>query len=182
MDKNENAEERVTDGDSVRKGRIDLTQFEGTIAEGKWHEHIYEPKEDGYERVASIVVVVFVAPPYTLQTNEGHTFATVEMGDLTAHLPLFMMVPKLIAELKRTYDKIDVLEERLQFSEHIMETMHDEHYADLVMDFIEQAHPSKWCDWGHCRECQRSKKKPHNEADKWKREEQKCSSLFLFHP
>jgi len=65
------------------------------------------------------------------------------------------MTPALVAELKRTYDKIDVLEERLQFSEHIMETMHDEHYADLVMDFIEQAHPSKWCDWGHCRECQR---------------------------
>ena len=63
----------------------------------------------------------------------------------------------MISELKRTYDKIDVLEERLQFSEHIMETMHDEHYADLVMDFIEQAHPSKWCDWGHCRECQRLK-------------------------
>jgi len=63
----------------------------------------------------------------------------------------------LINELERTYDKIDVLEERLQFSEHIMETMHDEHYADLVMDFIEQAHPSKWCDWGHCRECQRLK-------------------------
>ena len=68
---------------------------------------------------------------------------------------LFAMTPALVAELKRTYDKIDVLEERLQFSEHIMETMHDEHYADLVMDFIEQAHPSKWCDWGHCRECQR---------------------------
>ena len=64
-------------------------------------------------------------------------------------------IPEMISELKRTYDKIDVLEERLQFSEHIMETMHDEHYADLVMDFIEQAHPSKWCDWGHCRECQR---------------------------
>jgi hypothetical protein len=87
--------------------RIDLTQFEGTIAEGKWHEHIHEPKEDGYERVASIVVSGVVAPPYTLQTNEGHTFATVEMGDLTAHLPLFMMVPDLIAELKRCYALID---------------------------------------------------------------------------
>ena len=89
--------------------RIDLTQFDGTIAEGKWHEHILEPKEDGYERVASIVVSGVVAPPYTLQTNEGHTFATVEMGDLTAHLPLFMMVPDLIAELKRCYEHIDTL-------------------------------------------------------------------------
>ena len=87
--------------------RINLTQFEGTIAEGKWHEHIHEPKEDGYERVADIMVSGVVAPPYTLQTNEGHTFATVEMGDLTAHLPLFMMVPDLIAELKRCYEEID---------------------------------------------------------------------------
>lgn len=92
--------------------RIDLTQFEGTIAEGKWHEHIHEPKEDGYERVASIVVSGVVAPPYTLQTNEGHTFATVEMGDLTAHLPLFMMVPDLIAELKRCYKELDELPTR----------------------------------------------------------------------
>ena len=87
--------------------RIDLTQFEGTIAEGKWHEHIHEPKEDGYERVADIMVSGVVAPPYTLQTNEGHTFATVEMGDLTAHLPLFMMVPDLIVELKRCYEELD---------------------------------------------------------------------------
>ena len=92
--------------------RIDLTQFEGTIAEGKWHEHIHEPKEDGYERVADIMVSGVVAPPYTLQTNEGHTFVTVEMGDLTAHLPLFMMVPDLIAELKRCYEFIDELKER----------------------------------------------------------------------
>jgi len=89
--------------------RINLTQFEGTIAEGKWHEHIHEPKEDGYERVADIMVSGVVAPPYTLQTNEGHTFATVEMGDLTAHLPLFMMVPDLIAELKRCYKQNDLL-------------------------------------------------------------------------
>ena len=89
--------------------RINLTQFEGTIAEGKWHEHIHEPKEDGYERVADIMVSGVVAPPYTLQTNEGHTFVTVEMGDLTAHLPLFMMVPDLIAELKRCYEEIDRL-------------------------------------------------------------------------
>ena len=93
--------------------RIDLTQFEGTIAEGKWHEHIHEPKEDGYERVASIVVSGVVAPPYTLQTNEGHTFATVEMGDLTAHLPLFMMVPDLIAELKKCYEELDFLKENV---------------------------------------------------------------------
>ena len=94
--------------------RIDLTQFEGTIVEGKWHEHIHEPKEDGYERVADIMVSGVVAPPYTLQTNEGHTFATVEMGDLTAHLPLFMMVPDLIAELKRMYESEDRLLELLQ--------------------------------------------------------------------
>jgi len=90
--------------------RIDLTQFEGTIAEGKWDEYIHEPKEDGYERVASIMVSGVIAPPYTLQTNEGHTFATVEMGDLTAHLPLFMMGPDLIAELKRCYAKFDKLQ------------------------------------------------------------------------
>lgn len=89
--------------------RIDLTQFEGTIAEGKWHEHIMEPKEDGYERVSHIVVSGVVAPPYTLQTNEAHTFAIVEMGDLTEHLPLLMMVPDLIAELKRCYEEIDKL-------------------------------------------------------------------------
>ena len=89
--------------------RINLTQFEGTIAEGKWHEHIHEPKEDGYERVADIMVSGVVAPPYTLQTNEGHTFATVEMGDLTANLPLFMMVPDLIAELKKMYEREDAL-------------------------------------------------------------------------
>jgi len=93
--------------------RINLTQFEGTIAEGKWHEHIHEPKEDGYERVADIMVSGVVAPPYTLQTNEGHTFATVEMGDLTAHLPLFMMVPDLIAELKRCYEEIDLVRRNL---------------------------------------------------------------------
>ena len=93
--------------------RIDLTQFEGTIAEGKWHEHIYEPKEDGYERVASVMVSGVIAPPYTLQTNEGHTFATVEMGDLTAHLPLFLMVPDLIAELKKCYEEIDFLKENV---------------------------------------------------------------------
>ena len=90
--------------------RIDLTQFEGTIAEGKWHEYIYEPKEDGYERVASVTVSGVIAPPYTLQTNEGYTFAIVEMGDLTAHLPLFLMVPDLIAELKRCYALIDALQ------------------------------------------------------------------------
>ena len=93
--------------------RINLTQFEGTIAEGKWHEHIHEPKEDGYERVADIMVSGVVAPPYTLQTNEGHTFVTVEMGDLTAHLPLFMMVPDLIAELKRCYEEIDLVRRNL---------------------------------------------------------------------
>ena len=93
--------------------RIDLTQFEGTIAEGKWHEHIHEPKEDGYERVADIMVSGVVAPPYTLQTNEGHTFVTVEMGDLTAHLPLFMMVPDLLAELKRCYEEIDLVHRNL---------------------------------------------------------------------
>jgi len=86
--------------------RIDLTKFEGTIAEGKWHS-----REDGYERVASIVVSGVVAPPYTLQTNEGHTFATVEMGDLTEHLPLFLMVPDLIAELRRCYEREDELEQ-----------------------------------------------------------------------
>ena len=118
MDSEENAEERVTEGDSVRKGRIDLTQFEG----------IWDKKHD-------------------LFIEADRLYHAIDK------------LPSLIAELKRTNDKIDVLKERLQFSEHIMETMHDEHYADLVMDFIEQAHPSKWCDWGHCRECQRSKKK-----------------------
>jgi len=90
--------------------RIDLTQFEGTIAEGKWDAFIYEPKEECGERVASINVSGVQAYPYTLQTNEGHTFATVEMGDLTAHLPLFLMVPDLIAELKRCYEEIDAIE------------------------------------------------------------------------
>jgi hypothetical protein len=34
------------------------------------------------------------------------------MGDLTAHLPLFMMVPDLIAELKRCYEELDELPTR----------------------------------------------------------------------
>ena len=158
MDKDESAEERVTDGDSARKGRIDLTQFEKLPKqmEIEWHKHpiygercLVQISEPEVPWVVGAVVPDFT--PY-----DDFSKDKVEQERIAK---MFAMSPELIAELKRTYDKIDVLEERLQFSEHIMETMHDEHYADLVMDFIEQAHPSKWCDWGHCRECQRLKKK-----------------------
>ncbi len=114
--------------------RIDLTQFEGTIAEGKWDEYIHEPKEDGYERVASVMVSGVIAPPYTLQTNEGHTFATVEMGDLTAHLPLFRMAPDLIAELKRMYKREDELIE-------ILSILEDRHDIDMSQFDSEEIHP-----------------------------------------
>lgn len=137
VDNSENAEERVTESDSARKGRIDLTQFEG-VFEGDHPKNLFEEVEKRFRDGG-----VRTTPLYLDQQ----------------YVNAITLLPDLIAELKRTYDKIDVLKERLQFSEHIMETMHDEHYADLVMDFIEQAHPSKWCDWGHCRECQRSKKK-----------------------
>jgi len=130
--------------------RIDLTQFEG-MSEGKWEHDGGEIHAEEAGRNNSIIAQ-YPSWNYNVINNDG--LLTVE-----DHCNLIAMaaVPDLIAELKRTYDKIDVLEERLQFSEHIMETMHDEHYADLVMDFIEEAHPSKWCDWGHCRKCQRLK-------------------------
>ena len=130
---NSTTESIVTSNDetsTVKPWQIDLTQFEGTIAEGKWHEHIHEPKEDGYERVASIVVSGVVAPPYTLQTNEEYTFATVEMGDLTAHLPLFMMVPDLIAELKKCYGLIDELLSGSWLHHTVLE---NEDYMDLMV-------------------------------------------------
>ena len=123
--------------------RIDLTQFEGNT-EGPW---IMDELGEIWRAVAPD------AEPYCVMSFYHHPSIKPSEADLR----LMAAGPALIAELKRTYDKIDVLEERLQFSEHIMETMHDEHYADLVMDFIAEAHPSKWCDWGHCRECQRRK-------------------------
>ena len=130
--------------------RIDLTQFEG-IWDKKHLLLIEKTPTDGYHW--SIGFENDVEASMSVSSEFGKEIH--EEADRFYHA--IDKLPGLIAELKRTYDKIDVLEERLQFSEHIMETMHDEHYADLVMDFIEQAHPSKWCDWGHCREGQRLK-------------------------
>lgn len=144
----------VTSNDEATAGnpqRIDLTQFDNITSypDGGWEV----PKEDNLSKT----LVADLDGSLVCSTSAMAQIEGYSLEEAQRFARIIAQLPNIVAELKRTYDKIDVLEERLEFSEHIMETMHDEHYADLVMDFIEEVHPSKWCDWGHCRKCQRLK-------------------------
>ena len=59
----------------------------------------------------------------------------------------------LLAELKRCYELIDAQKENREFFWGVVEKIHDERWADAVLQFVVEHHPSKWCDYTYCSLC-----------------------------
>jgi len=127
--------------------KIDLKQFEG-ITKGKWE--IIDLPGGGID----------IGVRYT---NHGHTPVinfTQRMGEQVrqierdvADMNAIAAVPDLIAALKESYERIDSLEERIEWMEHVSSGIHEEDWANQVREWLECAHPSKWCSWGDCPKC-----------------------------
>jgi len=146
--------------------RIDLTQFEG-MTKGPWFIDV----EDKPMRLRKVWTdeddAKFSIPDYDLDKFDvavvEHTKADVAVVEhtnadagFTISEPDFRgieMVPELIAELKRCYERIDSLEERIEWMEHVSSGIHEEDWANQVREWLECAHPSKWCSWGDCPKC-----------------------------
>jgi len=80
-------------------------------------------------------------------------YAEEQWSKTLATARLFSEAPDLIAELKRCYERIDSLEERIEWMEHVSSGIHEEDWANQVREWLECAHPSKWCSWGDCPKC-----------------------------
>lgn len=107
MDKNENAEERVTDGGSARKGRIDLTQFESMEDNRSWSASWYPAEEE----VEPDFLIEGGAEGYKVRivnTQGGITLAYIANGNEVLAKQIAKL-PELIAELEKQYKREDEL-------------------------------------------------------------------------
>ena len=59
-----------------------------------------------------------------------------------------------IAELKKCYDLIDAQKENIEFLNGAIEKLHEETWTEAVVEFVEEHHPSEWCDYSHCWKCE----------------------------
>lgn len=80
------------------------------------------------------------------------------MQDLNWSIARFEQVEKLVkemtAELKRCYDLIDAQKENLKFLNGAIEKLHEETWTEAVVEFVEEHHPSEWCDYSLCWKCE----------------------------
>jgi hypothetical protein len=132
--------------------RIDLTQFEDIPKqmEIEWNEHpiygaryliqISEPETPW--------VVGAVVPDF-----ERYDDYAKDKAEQEKMAKLFAASPNFVAELKRCYDLIDAQKENREFFWGVVEKIHDERWADAVLQFVVEHHPSKWCDYTHCPLC-----------------------------
>jgi molecular chaperone GrpE (heat shock protein) len=107
VDKNENAEERVTDGGSARKGRIDLTQFESMEDNRSWSASWYPAEEE----VEPDFLIEGGAEGYKVRivnTQGGITLAYIANGNEVLAKQIAKL-PELIAELEKQYKREDEL-------------------------------------------------------------------------
>ena len=121
--------------------RIDLTQFEG-ITEGPWE----------YE----MLTLVTAYPHQAITINQTGDDLRLRLGKVSCPQDGKAMakLPELIAELKRCYDLIDAQKENLEFLNGAIEKLHEETWTEAVVEFVEEHHPSEWCDYSHCWKCE----------------------------
>jgi len=119
--------------------RIDLTQFEGISPAKEWGLVYPErPQRSG------------------VWTGDGLYHPHCRADDIEvrrANVALMAAAPDLLAELKRCYDLIDAQKENIEFFGGVVEKIHEERWADAVERFVEEHHPSKWCDYTYCSLC-----------------------------
>ena len=124
--------------------RIDLTQFGGSYLP-PWSVHrgrtgIWQVKglraDQEHNRPVKVVDVY--------GTDEDSRQKNAE---------IIAAVPELIAELKRCYDLIDAQKENLEFLNGAIEKLHEETWTEAVGEFVEEHHPSEWCDYAVCWKC-----------------------------
>ena len=133
--------------------RIDLTQFKG-LTKGEW---VYEEVVKGTGWVATLMI------PHTGADTPEHPHGLpYPVASVTEHdyhltrsdIKAMASVPDLIAELKRCYDLIDAQKENLEFLNGAIEKLHEETWTEAVVEFVEEHHPSEWCDYSHCWKCE----------------------------
>ena len=127
--------------------RIDLTQFK-EITKGAW-EVIDTPN-------GRIDIGVRQGGGYSpvVTFTEGMANQVRNIPRDVADMNAIAAVPKLIAELKRCYDLIDAQKENLEFLNGAIEKLHEETWTEAVGEFVEEHHPSEWCDYAGCWKCE----------------------------
>ena len=79
---------------------------------------------------------------------------TKETTAINRHLAYGVLLEKIKRELKRCYDLIDAQKENLEFLNGAIEKLHEETWTEAVVEFVEEHHPSEWCDYSHCWKCE----------------------------
>lgn len=111
--------------------RIDLTRFEGMF-EGDHPKNLFGGVEKRFKDGGVRTTPLYLDPQY---------------------VNAITLLPDLVAELKRCYDLIDAQKENLEFFHGAIEKLHEDYWFDAVTGFVEEHHPSKWCDYALCWKC-----------------------------
>ena len=161
--------------------RIDLTQFE-ELPEAPWGYGYWEYEntrlyEDEWEndkipdRIRGQrwwIVCPTDGQGHLRPGNDGTGFVNPDMVMIPCDEPTFSegidrrpaivdavnALPEILAELKRCYDLIDAQKENLEFLNGAIEKLHEETWTEAVGEFVEEHHPSEWCDYAGCWRCE----------------------------